>query len=55
MESLKLRVLRALDWARTHKALVFGWASAALSIAQHVWPEFPAADVAEYVKSLLGM
>lgn len=55
METLKLRALRALDWARTHKVLVFAWLTAATSTAQHVWPEFPAADVAEWAKSLLGM
>lgn len=55
MDALKLRVLRALDWARTHKALVGAWITAGVSLAQHVWPEFPAADVAEWVASLLGM
>lgn len=55
METLKLRVLRALDWARTHKATVVAVATAAVSVAQHIWPEFPAADVLAKLTSLLGM
>lgn len=53
MATAKLTVLRALDWARTHKALVVAVLTAAVSVAQHVWPGFPAADVLDWVGSAL--